>query len=230
VAYHLAVVLDDALQGITHVIRGQDLFEAAHIQRLLQALLDLPTPTYRHHRLLVGPDGKRYAKRDKAQTLRELRAAGVTPASCGRRWASSVRSAARLLHQLAHGLQIGPEGLAARVGQAHAGQGLAADEALVDRHIAGVLQLAQVDRQVALGHLQQVLQLGEVRHLGAGQIGDDPQPHPAVNDVVQSADVELAGHARLRPPADRPGAWAWRIIPKPGNHHQANRPRLAISR
>jgi glutamyl-Q tRNA(Asp) synthetase len=79
VAYHLAVVLDDALQGITHVIRGQDLFEAAHIQRLLQALLDLPTPTYRHHRLLTGPDGKRYAKRDKAQTLRELRAAGITP-------------------------------------------------------------------------------------------------------------------------------------------------------
>ncbi|WP_165188427.1 tRNA glutamyl-Q(34) synthetase GluQRS [Caulobacter soli] len=79
VAYHLAVVLDDALQGITQVIRGHDLFEAAHIQRLLQALLDLPTPTYRHHRLLVGPDGKRYAKRDKAQTLRELRAAGVTP-------------------------------------------------------------------------------------------------------------------------------------------------------
>jgi glutamyl-Q tRNA(Asp) synthetase len=80
VAYHLAVVLDDALQEITHVIRGQDLVEAAHIQRLLQALLDLPTPTYRHHRLLIGPDGKRYAKRDKAQTLRELRAAGVTPA------------------------------------------------------------------------------------------------------------------------------------------------------
>lgn len=79
VAYHLAVVHDDALQGVTHVIRGQDLFEAAHIQRLLQALLDLPTPTYRHHGLLVGPDGKRYAKRDKAQTLRELRAAGVNP-------------------------------------------------------------------------------------------------------------------------------------------------------
>lgn len=80
VAYHLAVVLDDALQGVTHVIRGEDLFEAAHIQRLLQALLGLPTPTYRHHRLLVGADGKRYAKRDRAQTLRELRAAGVTPA------------------------------------------------------------------------------------------------------------------------------------------------------
>jgi glutamyl-Q tRNA(Asp) synthetase len=81
VAYHLAVVLDDALQEITHVIRGEDLFEAAHIQRLLQALLGLPTPTYRHHRLLTGPDGKRYAKRDKAQTLRDLRAEGMTPAA-----------------------------------------------------------------------------------------------------------------------------------------------------
>ena len=80
VAYHLAVVVDDALQGVTHVIRGQDLFEAAHVQRLLQALLDLPTPVYRHHRLLVGPDGKRYAKRDRAETLQALRAAGVTPA------------------------------------------------------------------------------------------------------------------------------------------------------
>lgn len=79
VAYHLAVVHDDALQGVTHVIRGLDLFEAAHIQRLLQALLDLPTPIYRHHGLLLGPDGKRYAKRDKAQTLRELRAAGMSP-------------------------------------------------------------------------------------------------------------------------------------------------------
>lgn len=78
VAYHLAVVHDDALQGVTHVIRGEDLFEATHIQRLLQALLGLPTPIYRHHGLLTGPDGKRYAKRDKAQTLRELRASGVT--------------------------------------------------------------------------------------------------------------------------------------------------------
>jgi len=78
VAYHLAVVHDDALQGVTHVIRGLDLFEAAHIQRLLQALLDLPTPTYRHHGLLLGPDGKRYAKRDRAQTLRELRASGMS--------------------------------------------------------------------------------------------------------------------------------------------------------
>ena len=79
VAYHLAVVVDDALQAISHVIRGEDLFEATHIQRLLQALLDLPTPVYRHHRLLTGPDGKRFAKRDKAQTLRELQASGVTP-------------------------------------------------------------------------------------------------------------------------------------------------------
>jgi glutamyl-Q tRNA(Asp) synthetase len=79
VAYHLAVVVDDALQGITHVIRGEDLFEATHIQRLLQALLELPTPRYKHHRLLLGPDGKRFAKRDKSQTLRELRARGVSP-------------------------------------------------------------------------------------------------------------------------------------------------------
>jgi glutamyl-Q tRNA(Asp) synthetase len=79
VAYHLAVVLDDALQGITHVIRGQDLFQAAHVQRLLQALLDLPTPIYRHHRLLTAPDGRRLAKRDRAETLAELRARGADP-------------------------------------------------------------------------------------------------------------------------------------------------------
>jgi glutamyl-Q tRNA(Asp) synthetase len=79
VAYHLAVVLDDALQGVTHVIRGQDLFEAVHVQRLLQALLGLPTPTYRHHRLLLRPDGKRFAKRDTAETLREIRARGAAP-------------------------------------------------------------------------------------------------------------------------------------------------------
>ena len=84
VAYHLAVVVDDALQGITHVIRGQDLFEAAHVQRLLQALLGLPTPVYRHHRLLLGPDGKRFAKRDRAETLAELRRRGVTAAELRR--------------------------------------------------------------------------------------------------------------------------------------------------
>jgi glutamyl-Q tRNA(Asp) synthetase len=80
VAYHLAVTVDDALQGITHIIRGVDLFDATHVQRLLQALLDLPTPAYRHHPLRVGPDGKRFAKRDKAETLRSLRERGMTPA------------------------------------------------------------------------------------------------------------------------------------------------------
>lgn len=80
VAYHLAVTVDDALQGVTHVIRGQDLFEAAHVQRLLQALLALPTPTYRHHRLLTDAAGKRFAKRDRAETLRSLRDQGVTAA------------------------------------------------------------------------------------------------------------------------------------------------------
>jgi glutamyl-Q tRNA(Asp) synthetase len=78
VAYHLAVVVDDALQGVTHVIRGSDLQEAAHIQRLLQTLLDLPEPTYRHHRLLTDAAGRRFAKRDRAETLRALRAAGGT--------------------------------------------------------------------------------------------------------------------------------------------------------
>ncbi len=78
VAYHLAVVVDDALQGISHVIRGQDLFEAAHIQRLLQALLGLPAPLYRHHGLILAPSGQRLAKRDRAETLRDMRARGVT--------------------------------------------------------------------------------------------------------------------------------------------------------
>ena len=80
VAYHLAVVVDDALQEITQVIRGADLAEATHVQRLLQALLGLPTPTYRHHRLLTGPDGTRYAKRDQAETLRSLRERGMSAA------------------------------------------------------------------------------------------------------------------------------------------------------
>jgi glutamyl-Q tRNA(Asp) synthetase len=78
VAYHLAVVVDDARQGVTEVIRGQDLFEATHIQRVLQALLGSPEPRYRHHRLLIGPDGRRLAKRDRAETLRSLRERGVT--------------------------------------------------------------------------------------------------------------------------------------------------------
>jgi glutamyl-Q tRNA(Asp) synthetase len=78
-AYHLAVTHDDALQGMTIIIRGLDLFEATHIQRLIQTLMGWPAPTYRHHRLLTGPDGRRYAKRDQSVTLAELRAAGLTP-------------------------------------------------------------------------------------------------------------------------------------------------------
>ncbi|MNS37282.1 Glutamate--tRNA ligase [compost metagenome] len=78
-AYHLAVAHDDALQGVSHVVRGLDLFEATHIQRLIQALMGWPAPVYRHHRLLTGPDGRRYAKRDQSVTLAELRAGGLTP-------------------------------------------------------------------------------------------------------------------------------------------------------
>jgi glutamyl-Q tRNA(Asp) synthetase len=79
-SYHLAVTVDDAAQGITLVTRGVDLLPATHCHRLLQALLDLPVPDYHHHRLILGPDGKRLAKRDHAASLESLRANGVTPA------------------------------------------------------------------------------------------------------------------------------------------------------
>ena len=79
-SYHLAVSVDDHLQGITLVTRGEDLFHATHVHRLLQALLGLTTPIYEHHRLLVGESGQRLAKRDQALTLRALRHAGRTPA------------------------------------------------------------------------------------------------------------------------------------------------------
>ncbi|MBX9576801.1 MAG: tRNA glutamyl-Q(34) synthetase GluQRS [Caulobacteraceae bacterium] len=79
-AYHLAVTYDDAVQGVTHVIRGHDLFEATHIQVLIQALMGWPTPAYRHHPLLLDPTGRRLAKRDKAETLQSLRERGVDPA------------------------------------------------------------------------------------------------------------------------------------------------------
>lgn len=77
-SYHLASVWDDALAGVTHVIRGEDLRQAAHLHVLLQKLLDLPQPIYRHHRLILGADGKRLAKRDSAATLRALRESGKT--------------------------------------------------------------------------------------------------------------------------------------------------------
>ena len=79
-SYHLSVVLDDAAQGITHVIRGEDLFEATRIHVLLQRLLNLPTPTYHHHRLIRDENGKRLAKRDDARALSKYRAEGLTPA------------------------------------------------------------------------------------------------------------------------------------------------------
>jgi glutamyl-Q tRNA(Asp) synthetase len=79
-SYHLACTWDDALQGITIVTRGEDLFAATHVHRQLQALLDLPTPEYHHHGLLLGPDGRKFSKRDQAPTLRALRAAGTTSA------------------------------------------------------------------------------------------------------------------------------------------------------
>jgi len=79
-SYHLAVVHDDALQGVTMVIRGADLAFATPLHRLLQALLALPVPAYRHHRLITDAAGRRFAKRDGAATLRALRAAGVTAA------------------------------------------------------------------------------------------------------------------------------------------------------
>jgi len=78
-SYHIAVVHDDALQGVTDVIRGEDLFESTHVHVLLQRLLGLPTPRYRHHPLLTGADGRRFAKRDASLTLRALREAGLSP-------------------------------------------------------------------------------------------------------------------------------------------------------
>jgi glutamyl-Q tRNA(Asp) synthetase len=79
-SYHLAVVVDDAAQGVTLVTRGLDLFEATHLQRLLQAALGLAEPRYHHHKLILNETGERLSKRDGAQALAALRAAGVTPA------------------------------------------------------------------------------------------------------------------------------------------------------
>ena len=75
-SYHLAVTVDDAAQGVTDVVRGRDLFEATHVHRLLQALLELPVPRYHHHALLTGADGERLAKRHGAPTLAAMREAG----------------------------------------------------------------------------------------------------------------------------------------------------------
>ncbi|MCA9051063.1 MAG: tRNA glutamyl-Q(34) synthetase GluQRS [Planctomycetaceae bacterium] len=78
-SYHIAAVVDDALQGINLVVRGEDLFHATHLHRLLQALLNLPTPQYHHHRLIADESGQRLAKRRDSESLQSLRAQGMTP-------------------------------------------------------------------------------------------------------------------------------------------------------
>src|SRR5208337_291372 len=78
-SYHLCVTHDDAMQGVTLVTRGEDLREATDLHRLLQSLMGWPAPVYAHHALLTDPSGRRLAKRDKAQTVRALREAGLTP-------------------------------------------------------------------------------------------------------------------------------------------------------
>jgi glutamyl-Q tRNA(Asp) synthetase len=83
-SYHLASTLDDAMMGVTHIVRGADLIASTDVHRLLQALLGLPVALYRHHALVCGPDGRRLAKRDAAASLASLRAAGTDgPALAG---------------------------------------------------------------------------------------------------------------------------------------------------
>jgi glutamyl-Q tRNA(Asp) synthetase len=78
-SYHLAVVVDDAFQDVSLVTRGEDLFTATHIQRVLQALLDLPVPSYAHHKLILDANSRKFSKRDQSVTLRALREAGKLP-------------------------------------------------------------------------------------------------------------------------------------------------------
>lgn len=84
-SYHLSVVVDDARQGVTHVVRGKDLFEATAVHRLLQVLLGLPEPLYRHHRLILDADGRKLSKSQGDTALAELRARGATPDDIRRR-------------------------------------------------------------------------------------------------------------------------------------------------
>jgi len=83
-SYHLSVVVDDALQGVTHVVRGQDLYQATGVHRVLQALLGLPPPLYHHHRLILDAEGHKLSKSTHATGLRELRRQGKTPADIRR--------------------------------------------------------------------------------------------------------------------------------------------------
>ena len=84
-SYHLSVTVDDHLQGVTLVTRGVDLLPSTHVHVLLQRLLGYETPLYAHHRLLTDENGRRYAKRDRALTLRALRESGASPEEVRRR-------------------------------------------------------------------------------------------------------------------------------------------------
>ena len=84
-SYHLSVVIDDAVQEVTHVVRGLDLFHATSVHRLLQQLLGLPVPLYHHHRLVLGPDGRKLSKSDASTGLSVLREQGLSPADIRRR-------------------------------------------------------------------------------------------------------------------------------------------------
>ena len=84
-SYHVSVVIDDALQGVTDVVRGRDLYLATTLRRLLQSLFDLPPPRYHHHRLILDPQGRKLSKSRAAPSLRALRGEGVTPIEVRRR-------------------------------------------------------------------------------------------------------------------------------------------------
>ncbi len=92
-SYHLAVVVDDAFQGVTLVTRGSDLFAATHVQRLLQALLELPTPAYAHHKLILDESGKKFSKRDQAVTLRAIRDSRVAAEDIRQRLSRLIETA-----------------------------------------------------------------------------------------------------------------------------------------
>jgi len=99
IAYHLAVVVDDAYQEITHVTRGEDLLESTHVHRLLQTLLDLSEPIYLHHPLLLDEHGKRLAKRDEAMSIQSLREKGMSPEAVLQMLpASALKGEGRLTH------------------------------------------------------------------------------------------------------------------------------------
>jgi glutamyl-Q tRNA(Asp) synthetase len=83
-SYHVSVTVDDALQGVTHVVRGRDLYHATAVQRLLQQLLGLAAPVYVHHDLILGEDGRKLSKSRQDTGLSALRAAGLTPADIAR--------------------------------------------------------------------------------------------------------------------------------------------------